>query len=106
ESLAVPAAAQVACLPVLVMHAGQVSLIAVFANLLAAPALAPTTILGLRAAVSAPVSQSVAAFLGHLTGFPASWIVRVAALFAELPGAVLPWASGPMGALAAGGFLV
>jgi competence protein ComEC len=106
ESLAVPAAAQVACLPVLVMLAGQVSLIAVFANLLVAPAVAPTTILGLLAAVSAPASQSVAAFLGHLAGLPASWIVRVAALFAELPGAVLPWPSGPLGALAAVGFLV
>ena len=106
ESLAVPAAAQVACLPVLVMLAGQVSLIAVFANLLAAPAVAPTTILGLLAAMCAPASQSVAAFLGHLAGLPASWIVRVAALFAELPGSVLPWQSGPLGALAAVGFLV
>jgi len=106
ESLAVPAAAQVACLPVLVMLAGQVSLIAVFANLLAAPAVAPTTILGLLTAVMAPASQSGAAFLGHLAGLPASWIVRVAALFAELPGAVLPWQSGPLGAFAAVGFLV
>jgi competence protein ComEC len=105
ESLAVPAAAQVACLPVLVMLTGQVSLMAVFANLLAAPAVAPTTILGLLTAVTASASQSGGIFLGHLAGLPASWIVRVAALFAELPGAVLPWHSGPLGAAAAVGFL-
>jgi competence protein ComEC len=106
ESLAVPAAAQVACLPVLVMLAGQVSLTAVFANMFAAPAVAPTTILGLLTAVTAPASQSGAVFLGHLAGVPASWIVRVAALFADLPGAALPWRSGPLGALTAVGFLV
>src|SRR5262245_21762628 len=105
ESLAVPAAAQVACLPVLVMLTGQVSLVAVAANLLAAPAVAPTTILGLLAATCAPVSQSGAAFLGHLAGIPASWIVRVAASFADLPGAVLPWQSGSLGAFAAVGLL-
>jgi competence protein ComEC len=100
ESLSVPAAAQVACLPVLVMLSGQVSLVAVAANLLAAPAVPPTTVLGLLAAGTASVSAGVARTLGHLAGLPAAWIVRVASGFADLPGAVVAWRSGVLGALA------
>ena len=46
EALAVPAAAQVACGPVVAGLSGSVSLVAVPANLLAVPAIAPATLLG------------------------------------------------------------
>jgi competence protein ComEC len=47
EAIAVPAAAQLACTPLVAAIAGQVSLVAVAANLLAAPAVGPATVLGL-----------------------------------------------------------
>ena len=47
EAVAVPAAAQLACTPLIAAISGQVSLVAVLANLLAAPAVGPATVLGL-----------------------------------------------------------
>ncbi|MGH3932299.1 MAG: ComEC/Rec2 family competence protein, partial [Pseudonocardiaceae bacterium] len=46
EALAVPAAAHVVTAPVVAALSGQVSLVAVLTNLLAAPAVAPATVLG------------------------------------------------------------
>ena len=50
EALAVPAAAQLACTPLVASLSGQVSLVAVAANLLAGPAVGPATVLGLLGA--------------------------------------------------------
>ena len=47
EAISVPLAAQVACTPLVAALSGQVSLVAVVANLAAAPAVAPATVLGL-----------------------------------------------------------
>lgn len=47
QALAVPTAAQLACTPVVAAISGQVSLVAVVANLVAGPLVAPATILGL-----------------------------------------------------------
>ena len=47
EAVAVPLAAQIACTPLVAAISGQVSLVAVAANLLAAPAVGPATVLGL-----------------------------------------------------------
>ena len=45
EAIAVPAAAQLACTPLVAAISGQVSLVAVAANLLVAPAVGPATVL-------------------------------------------------------------
>ena len=58
EALAVPAAAQVACGPVVAGLSGSVSLVAVPANLLVVPVIAPATLLGVVAAVLSPVWRS------------------------------------------------
>ena len=55
EALAVPAAAQLACAPVVAGISGTVSLVAVPANLLAVPAIAPATVFGVVAAVVSPL---------------------------------------------------
>ena len=55
DALAVPAAAQVACGPVVVAISAELGLLAVPANLLAVPAVAPATIAGVVAALLAPV---------------------------------------------------
>jgi competence protein ComEC len=98
-AVAVPAAAQVACAPVVVMLSAEVSLIAVPANLLAAPAIAPATVLGVLATVTAPVAPPVAHVLGELSGLPARWIVGIAERSSALPGATLPWPGTLRGAL-------
>ena len=54
EAVAVPAAAQLACTPLIAAIAGQVSLVAVAANLLAAPAVGPATVLGLVGGLVTP----------------------------------------------------
>jgi competence protein ComEC len=99
EALAVPAAAQVACAPVIVALSGEVSLVAVPANLLAGPAVPPATVLGVGAAVVSPVWPDGAGALAWLASWPARWLVLVAHTGARLPGATVPWAMGWVGAL-------
>ncbi len=78
EALAVPAAAQAACAPVIAAISASVSLTAIPANLLAAPAVAPATILGVIAAVLSPVWATGAAFAAWLASWPARWLVLIA----------------------------
>ncbi|MGC4895216.1 ComEC/Rec2 family competence protein [Micromonospora sp. DT31] len=99
EALAVPAAAQLACGPVVAGLSATVSLVAVPANLLAVPAVAPATVLGVLAAVLSPVWPAGAEFLAWLASWPARWLVAVAAHGAGLPAGNVPWAGGVTGAL-------
>ena len=55
EAVAVPMAAQLACTPLIAGLSGQVSLVAVVANLAAAPVVGPATVLGLGGGVRRPV---------------------------------------------------
>ncbi|MBI3687185.1 MAG: ComEC/Rec2 family competence protein [Actinobacteria bacterium] len=99
EAVAVPAAAFVVTAPVLAGLGGAVSLVTVPANLLAGPAVAPCTVLGLLAAVLSPVSEPAARVAAWLAGVPARWIVAVADRGAAAPQAVLPWPAGAGGVL-------
>src|SRR5581483_11243631 len=99
--LAVAAAAQIACLPVLVLMTGGVSLVAVPANLLAAPAVPPALFLGFTAGAIQPVSPTVAGWVGQGAGLAAAWIIAVARHAGALPGATLPWPHGVLGVLLA-----
>ena len=96
EAIAVPAAAQLACTPLIAAISAQVSLVAVVANLLAEPAVAPATVLGLLGGLLGLLSS----FLGRLAGTPASWcvgwIITVAHRCARLPTAEVGWGSGPL----------
>ena len=91
EAVAVPLAAQLVCAPVLVLLSGQVSLVAVAANLLAAPAVAPATVLGVLATSVAPLSARGAGLLATAAGAPVWWLVQVAERAAAAPGAAVPW---------------
>ena len=97
--LAVPLAAQLACQPVLLMLNPSLPLYGVAANLLAEPAAAPVTVLGLIACVVAPLFPPLATVLSALAWLPASWIAAVATFFAGLPGARAPWPTGLLGVL-------
>ncbi len=100
EALAVPAAAQVACSPLIAGFSGTISVIAVPANLVAIPAVPAATILGVAAAVISPLWPSGAAFLAWLASWPARWLLVVAERGAAAPDAVTAWPSGVWGALA------
>ncbi|GIJ35486.1 competence protein ComEC [Micromonospora sediminimaris] len=99
EALAVPAAAQLACSPVIAGLTGTVSLVAVPANLLAVPAIAPATVLGVAAAVVSPIWPAGAETVAWLAHWPAWWLVLVARYGARLPAGNLPWPGGISGAL-------
>ena len=99
DAVAVPAAAQVACGPVVVALSASVGLLAVPANLLAVPAVAPATVTGVAAAMVAPVSLPLAQGLAWLGWLPTAWLVVVARTGAALPGASVPWPGGAQGAL-------
>ncbi|MFY1703839.1 MULTISPECIES: ComEC/Rec2 family competence protein [Micromonospora] len=106
EALAVPAAAQVACAPVVAGISGTVSLVAVPANLLVVPAIAPATVFGVVAAVVSPVWPAGAEFAAWLGSWPAWWLVTVARYGARLPAGNLPWPGGVPGALLLAGLTV
>ncbi|MFE3449172.1 ComEC/Rec2 family competence protein [Nonomuraea sp. NPDC059194] len=99
EAVAVPAAAQAAVTPVLVLMAGQLQLVAVPANLLAGPAVAPATVIGFAAALVAPVSADLARMLVVPAGYAVGWIITVAEHAARVPLADLPWPGGLPGLL-------
>ncbi|CAA9245629.1 MAG: DNA internalization-related competence protein ComEC/Rec2 [uncultured Corynebacteriales bacterium] len=106
EALAVPAAATVATAPVVAAISGTVSLVSIPANLLAAPAVAPATVLGVLAAVVSPVSSTAAEWLVRAAGVPVGWLVGVGTRAARVPGAAAPWPGGTAGAFLLVGALI
>lgn len=96
--VAVPLAAQFACAPVVAMLSGQVSLVAVLANVLVVPVIAPATVLGVLATVASTAPGPLAAGLAHLAGWCVWWVVTVAERAASLPYAAFDWPSSVPGA--------
>ncbi|WP_378787084.1 ComEC/Rec2 family competence protein [Nonomuraea fastidiosa] len=97
EAVAVPAAAQLAVTPVLVLMAGQLTPVAVIANLLVAPAVAPATLLGFGAALIAPVWLDGARMLTIPAGYAVGWIITVSRWAVGVPFATVPWPAGIVG---------
>lgn len=99
-ALSVPLAAQLACTPLLVDMADELSLSALPANMLAAPAVPAATVLGIVAAVVGVLWPAAAEVVAAVAMLPTGWIVLVADRAASLPGTVLPWTWGvPIAAL-------
>ncbi len=94
EAVAVPAAAQLACTPFVAAISGQVSLVAVGANLVVAPAVGPATVLGLAGGLLGLVWAPLGRVAGTLAGWCVAWIVAVARRGAALPTAALDWGTG------------
>lgn len=96
EAVAVPLAAQLACTPVVAVLSGQVSLVAVAANLAVAPAVGPATVLGLLGGLLMLLVPTAGLASGWLAGLFGGWIVAVATQLARLPQAAMEWSSGPV----------
>ncbi|MEO6082144.1 MAG: DNA internalization-related competence protein ComEC/Rec2 [Umezawaea sp.] len=99
EALAVPVAASLATAPLVVGISGRISLVTVLANMLVAPVVAPATVLGVLAAVVAPVHQGAARLLVEVAGPEASWLITVGRRAAEVPSASVHWPDGWFGGL-------
>jgi competence protein ComEC len=78
QFLAPPIAAMVFCAPVIVAISGYISPMSIAANLLAAPAVTPITIVGFIAALMSPVAQPISSLLIFLIKPFAAWIAWVA----------------------------
>jgi competence protein ComEC len=94
EAVAVPAAAQLACTPLVAAISGQVSLVAVAANLAVAPAVGPATVLGLAGGLLGLVWDPMGRVCGTLASGCVGWIVLVARHGAALPAAAVDWGTG------------
>lgn len=95
--LAVTIAAQIACLPILLVLQPEIPVYAVIANLLVEPLVIPITILGLLSCLLALVFPPLTAALSFIASIPASWVIAIASYLASAPYSNLPWYSGVLG---------
>ena len=84
-ALAPPIAAIVFCSPILVSLSGYLSPMSIIANLLAAPVVAPITVLGFIAALVSPVAPWLTQFILFFISFPAGFITGVAHWIGAFP---------------------
>lgn len=99
DAVAVAAAAHLVTAPIIVAISGQLSVVAILANVLAEPVVAVTTVVGLLAALCSVIWLAPAVVLAQLAGWPCRWLVWVAEHCGSLPGAALPWPTGAPGAV-------
>jgi competence protein ComEC len=99
DAVAVSAAAGLATAPIVAGLSGTVSLVSLPANLLAAPAVPPATVLGLLATLLGAVAAPAADALVRVAGWPTRWLVFVAERAAALPDATARWPAGVTGAV-------
>jgi competence protein ComEC len=83
--IAIPIAALALCLPVIIALSGYISFISILANIIAAPFVAPITIVGFIAALISPLSPTAAEFLLLLIRPFATVITSIARWAAQLP---------------------
>lgn len=97
-AIAVPAAAQVACLPVLVTVESGLATYGVVANLAVAPVIPALTVLSLGATLTSGAWADGAHLLVWCAQAATWWIEVVATSLARLPLSRVPWPSGAVGA--------
>ena len=84
-ALAPPVAAIVFCSPILVALSGYLSPISIVANLLAAPFVAPITIVGFVAALVSPIAPALTSVLIYIIRIPAGSIAAIAHWSSDFP---------------------
>lgn len=83
ETCAVTLAATLSTAPLIASSVGQLSIVAIPANLLAAPAIAPAMFLGFAAAIVGQASAVAAAPFAAAATIPVAFVLEVAHLFAS-----------------------
>lgn len=96
-AIAVPLAAQVACMPVLLVVDPGIATYGVIANALVAPVVPAATVLALAATLVGPVSSTLAHGLVWAAQPTTWWIDQVAMRASRAPFAMLPWPGPPGG---------
>jgi competence protein ComEC len=96
---AVPLSAQLLCGPVIVLLQPQFSTYSLLANIVAAPLVAPVTLLGTAAVPLVLWVPWLATALIAVAGTFSAGVAGIARTAAGLPGASLPWPEGPFGLL-------
>jgi competence protein ComEC len=87
EATALTAAATIGTAPLVAAHFGQASLVSLPANMVAAPAVAPTMWLGMVAAAVGQIGPGLAAPITSLAGYPAAYLMWLAHAAGGAPGA-------------------
>jgi len=100
--ISVSIAAQIACLPVLLMLQPQLPVYSVLANVLAEPLVAPITVLGLLACLISPVVPFLASAITLLASIPGYFIVYIGKTLASAPMASISWYQGVTGVVLGG----
>jgi competence protein ComEC len=92
ELFAATVAAQIMVIPYILFFSGQLSPYALFANLLALPAVPVAMGLGFLALLVGSLVPLTGPFLGLIAGLPSAWVLMVGEWFAALPGSdtILP----------------
>ncbi|MGO4186721.1 ComEC/Rec2 family competence protein [Pseudarthrobacter sp. TAF60_1] len=98
-ALAVPLSAQLLCGPVIVLLQPQFSTYSLLANVIAAPLVAPVTLLGTAAVPLVAWVPWLATALIAVAGTFSGGVAGTARTAAGLPGASLPWPEGAFGVL-------
>ena len=93
-AIAVPLAAQLAVTPLLAGWEGRISIIAVAANAMAAPAVPVATILGLLSCLLSVCWPDAAQLLAWMASWPTRWLIVVADHGAAMPMGSVPWPTG------------
>jgi competence protein ComEC len=97
EAVAAPLAAHLVTAPVIAGLSGEVSVVAVIANLVAEPVVAPATVIGVLATVATPVSGWAGQWLARAVGPEAWWLIHVARSTSSMPLATVRWPNGLLG---------
>lgn len=100
-AVAVPVAAQLACQPVLFLLTPQITPYTLPANILAEPAAAAVSVLGLVVCLLGVLAPPLGTLVAWLPWAPSAWIAAVARFFAGAPFAAIPVPDGAFAAEAA-----
>ncbi|MCP2318794.1 competence protein ComEC [Nocardia amikacinitolerans] len=106
EVVAVSAAAFTVTVPIMVALTGRISVVAILANVLVAPVIAPLTVVGALGAACASAWPPVAELVLRCAGPPLWWLLTVAERTAALPGATITVPGGSIGGLTAAAFVL
>lgn len=99
QAIGIAVGAQLVVSPVLAAISGRIEPIAIVANVLAEPAVAPATVCGFIAAVVSPISPWLASLFAAAASWCAQWISWVASAAVQVPGGTLAWPRGLGGGL-------